>query len=58
VEENNYIDNDLFFQGMDRGVPGERRSGHVDEQLALDGWQIVDGHHRPTAMCRVSTGRR
>lgn len=43
---------------MDRGILGERRPGHVDEQLALDGWQIADGYHIPTAMRRMSTGRR
>lgn len=43
---------------MDRGVFGERRVGHADEQLALDGRQIVDGHHRATAVRGMSAGRR
>lgn len=35
---------------MDRGIFGERRPGHVVEQVALDERKIDDGHHSPTAV--------
>lgn len=43
---------------MDRGVLGAGRTGHADEQPGQDGREIVDGHHRPAAVHRMSEGRR